>query len=153
MYYFDGSNLPKPFNPFEAYSEGGNLTQEFVDYMLNLVDTNLSQAYATFKNMKKSGYKIDVNLHEVIEEAIQRAYNPNPTAKEDLEMWETYQQRPGNEEKLTIMPILKIIYMTETTVGDGSKKSPFRIVKHFWEKNGDVFNLLYSVDTFTNALI
>ena len=67
-------NVPKAQDPFSDYSEKGKLTREFVDYVLNLVNTNKSKAYSIFMKIKKSKLGIEGSWYCEIEEAIQEAY-------------------------------------------------------------------------------
>jgi ribosomal protein S8 len=73
MSYFN--KLAEQFNPFTAYVIEGKATREFVDYVLKLIDTNLSQAYATFKNIKTNKVEIQLEYYLELEEAIKKAYN------------------------------------------------------------------------------
>ena len=68
------ANTIKEFNPFEQYSEGGKLTKQFVDYVLNLVDTNLPKAFAVFRSIKGSGKTIEGADYDLLEVSIKDAY-------------------------------------------------------------------------------
>lgn len=58
------------FDPFEAYATGGWLTHLFKDYLVGLFDSNNSEAYVIYKEMRKhKDLKIDVNLFQEIETA------------------------------------------------------------------------------------